>query len=136
MRALSRVVTLVYAKALPRFHTLTPQNEPLSGIPVHYYGCAHCDFIFTTRCDNWAKEDFNLNIYNDRYVEVDPYFVEVGPINQAKWSEQQYPLLKGLKILDFGPGTGFFASWLNSRRWDVSFYDPFCVDSVVPEQGT
>ena len=112
------------------------KNEPLSGIPVYYYGCSFCGFIFTTHCDGWTKEEFMQNIYNDRYVECDPDFVEKRPRLQAQGYERSFPGLRTLKILDFGAGHGLFGSYLNARGFDVTSYDPFYGDSVSPAPGS
>jgi hypothetical protein len=51
----------------------------LSGIPIYYYKCSACGFIFTDEFDGWDHEDFKLTIYNEGYIEVDPDCVSVRP---------------------------------------------------------
>ncbi|MCL2473468.1 MAG: class I SAM-dependent methyltransferase [Alphaproteobacteria bacterium] len=112
---------------LPQFN----KKEPLSGIPVYYYGCPSCDFIFTTHCDNWTQEEFVQNIYNDKYVECDPDFVKARPIASAQGFEKQFPHFKELKILDFGSGYGLFGDYLNERGFNITSYDPFYGESAA-----
>jgi SAM-dependent methyltransferase len=111
------------------------QKEPLSGIPVWYHGCSFCDFIFTTHCDNWTNEEFRQYIYNDKYIECDPDFVEKRQRLQAQGYEQRFPHFSKLKILDFGSGLGLFGSYLNDRGWDVTSCDPFFGDTASPAPG-
>ena len=108
------------------------KNEPLSGIPVYYHRCPSCDFIFTTHCDNWTPEEFRRNIYNDRYIECDPFFVESRPMGIAKWFETWFSPSEKLKILDFGSGGGMFGAYLNNQGFDVVSYDPFLQRQCSP----
>ena len=41
---------------------------PVSGIPIYYYRCPDCDFIFTTFFDDFTDEDMKAHIYNDDYL--------------------------------------------------------------------
>ncbi|MDR2862158.1 MAG: class I SAM-dependent methyltransferase [Syntrophobacterales bacterium] len=112
----------------PRFN----EKEPLAGIPVYYYGCPFCGFVFTTYCDSWTPEEFMGNIYNNRYAECDPDFIEKRPMLSALWFERQFLPHKELKVLDFGSGQGLFGTYLNARGFDVTSYDPFYGDDKPP----
>ena len=112
------------------------KKEPLSGIPVFYYGCPECNFIFTTHCDNWTQEEFLQNIYNDKYIECDPDFKEARPISTAKCYENQFPQFKKLKILDFGSGHGLFGKYLNEKGFNITSYDPFYGNNEIPKSNS
>src|SRR5260370_4121273 len=51
----------------------------VSGVPIYYYRCPACQFIFTTAFDHFTKEDFLRYIYNEEYLLVDPDYQEVRP---------------------------------------------------------
>ncbi len=98
-----------------------------SGIPVTYYRCPWCRFLFTRFFDDWSPEDFSRFIYNDDYIRVDGAYAADRP---AKDAETVAALLEGLpkdlRILDYGSGSGTFANRLAARGYtDVTSYDPF-----------
>jgi hypothetical protein len=47
-----------------------PNVLPVAGVPVYYYRCKECSFIFTTFFDNFSSEDFSKHIYNDQYILI------------------------------------------------------------------
>ncbi len=99
----------------------------LAGIPVTYYRCPWCRFLFTRFFDDWSPEEFGRFIYNDDYVRVDGAYVSDRPKKDA---EAVAALLDGLpkdlRILDYGSGSGIFGRELAARGYaDVSSYDPF-----------
>lgn len=112
------------------------EREPLSGIPVYYWACPFCDFIFTAHFDSWTNDEFMQNIYNDKYIECDPDFSGQRPLNLAMVYEQNHPRFRELKILDFGAGPGMFGAYLNERGFDVTSYDPFYGDTAPPPLGS
>ncbi len=99
----------------------------VAGIPVTYYRCPWCRFLFTRFFDDWSPEDFRRFIYNDDYLRVDGAYVADRP---RKVADVVSGLLEGLpknvRILDYGSGSGIFARELADRGYDnVTSYDPF-----------
>jgi len=45
---------------------------PVSEKLIPYWSCIECGFIFTNYMDAWLPEDFQREIYNDEYINVDP----------------------------------------------------------------
>src|SRR5438270_709952 len=48
------------------------QALPLSGVPIYYYRCADCLFLFATAFDRFTAQDFRHYIYNEEYLLIDP----------------------------------------------------------------
>jgi SAM-dependent methyltransferase len=98
----------------------------VSGVPIYYYRCPECRFLFTTAFDHFTRDDFLRYVYNEEYLLVDPdYRDERGRANAA--------LLTGLfsgarphRILDYGGGNGSLAHRLRGAGFpEVETYDPF-----------
>jgi len=106
------------------------------GIPVYYYRCVTCDFIFTNAFDEFSKNDFNKYIYNGDYILVDSEFKEERPKRNAKSISELLSANKNIHILDYGGGQGGFAEILKESGFtNVDTYDPFYgSDSVKPEK--
>lgn len=96
---------------------------PLSGQAVWYYRCPSCGFLFTPDFDDWSREDWLREIYNERYGEVDP--------DQADGSRARSNAVlvrsrthADHRILDYGGGDGTMARELvrlgraASSSWD------------------
>jgi 2-polyprenyl-6-hydroxyphenyl methylase/3-demethylubiquinone-9 3-methyltransferase len=56
---------------------------PLSGRPIYYRRCQQCAFTFAPEFRKWSDEDFLRDIYNDRYIDVDPDYVTTRPLTNA-----------------------------------------------------
>src|SRR5579864_7524503 len=54
-----------------------------SGIPVKYYRCRSCQFIFSNLIDDWTQEEIARFIYNDDYLKVDGEYVSARPLRTA-----------------------------------------------------
>ncbi len=105
---------------------LVPYFFGLSGIPVYYHRCIRCGFIFTRHFDNWSKEEFSRRIYNDDYIKVDGEYNNIRPKAMAQSFARAFPATKNMRVLDYGSGTGEFASLLRSLGFEhVESYDPF-----------
>jgi 2-polyprenyl-6-hydroxyphenyl methylase/3-demethylubiquinone-9 3-methyltransferase len=116
----------------PLFHVLDfhqnvhPFKLPISGIPIYYYRCKTCGFLFTTAFDQFTHEDFAKFIYNADYEMIDTaYHAE-----RAKYFRQfvlmNFAGAKGLRLLDYGGGNGKLAQLLRSFGYlSVDTYDPF-----------
>ena len=48
-------------------------------MPIYYYRCPACRFLFTTAFDDFSKEDFRRYVYNDEYLLVDPDYRKSAP---------------------------------------------------------
>lgn len=102
---------------------------PLSGIPIYYYRCPKCGFIFTRQFDLATEEEFKQRIYNDAYVTVDPDYAVIRPRANANTLAKQFAGSKeSLRILDYGGGNGELAHSLREQGFNATTYDPF-----VPE---
>ncbi len=98
----------------------------LSGIPVTYYKCQNCGFIFTDFCDDWTTEDFATFIYNSDYPLVDGEYTTTRPARMAGEMASFLADHRSARILDYGSGTGTFAEGLKERGFTaVENYDPF-----------
>jgi hypothetical protein len=102
-----------------------PYKYGILGIPVYYYRCGLCDFLFTDYFDDWSVEDFSKYIYNKDYIKVDPEYVTVRPLMEAEAVSRILPSLKTARILDYGSGNGAFLEALNNCGFiNVVGYDP------------
>jgi SAM-dependent methyltransferase len=110
----------------------TRPREPLSGVPIYYYRCPQCGFLFTTAFDDFTEDDLRREIYNQDYERFDPEYREARPRRQGAALAQLFASAKGLSILDYGGGTGWLARTLKESGFtNVQAYDPF-----VPEFAT
>jgi 2-polyprenyl-6-hydroxyphenyl methylase/3-demethylubiquinone-9 3-methyltransferase len=97
-----------------------------SGIPIYYYQCRECQFLFTTAFDHFTKEDFLRHIYNDEYILVDPDYKEYRPRVNAALLCKLFANEKPRRMLDYGGGEGLLASFLRTAGFpQVDTYDPF-----------
>lgn len=105
----------------------------ISGIPVVYYRCQNCKFVFTDFFDNWSKADFSRFIYNDDYGLVDP---DYGGVRAARTAGELSRLLAGCedaRILDYGAGAGHFAAEMRGLGFaEVASYDPYTMPERPP----
>ena len=102
-----------------------PYMFGLSGIPVYYYRCTDCEFLFTTFCDDWTAEDFRNFIYNDDYIKVDGDYAEARPRRDGKFFVELLRPYAGLSVLDYGGGAGVLAAVLRAEGIEADCYDPY-----------
>jgi 2-polyprenyl-6-hydroxyphenyl methylase/3-demethylubiquinone-9 3-methyltransferase len=103
----------------------------LRGIPIYYYRCPQCGFIFTTAFDHFSADDFKRSVYNDDYLAVDPDYREARPRGCAAFLGQLFPTIKPSMILDYGGGSGLLSQYLRGSGFPrADTYDPF-----VPEHA-
>ena len=109
---------------------------PLSGMPVYYFKCGRCGFIFTDQFDDFSFDDFKTQIYNEGYTAVDPDWEHIRPQEAARIIEHLFGKLKeSLHILDYGSGSGLFADQLNKLGFKhASSYDPFYPQETEPQR--
>lgn len=99
---------------------------PCCGIPVYYYRCPDCKFIFTAFFDSFSQADFERVIYNDDYLLVDPDYVSARPNANASLLQEAFSASKPNRLLDFGGGNGTLARLLVANGFaHVDCYDPY-----------
>lgn len=99
---------------------------PYSGVPIYYYECEACGFVFSRALDRWTDEQFAEYIYNEEYALHDPDYIEVRPKVQAEIISSFPSEIRNLTILDFGSGLGILERELKNRGFKhVDSYDPF-----------
>jgi len=98
----------------------------VSGVPIYYYRCTACWFLFTTAFDDFSTEDFRRHIYNDEYLLVDPDYRQIRPAGNATMLARLFPTARPRRVLDYGGGEGALAAALRAAGFpEVETYDPF-----------
>ncbi|HEX4329713.1 MAG TPA: class I SAM-dependent methyltransferase [Burkholderiales bacterium] len=116
----------------------TGYDEPLrdTGVPIAYYRCGHCEFLFTNAFDAWSAEDFRREIYNEDYAKLDPEFASDRPLACADLLSGMITSLKGkIRLMDYGGGEGAFARRMNEMGFEAYSYDPFFQGELLPREG-
>lgn len=99
---------------------------PPSGIPIYYYRCVRCSFVFATAFDRFGSSDFRRHIYNDDYAFVDPEYAFERPRSCAAMLCGLFGHERPGSILDYGCGTGRLVEFLRANGFpNVQGYDPF-----------
>ena len=97
---------------------------PYTGVPIYYLKCNNCGYLYTTDFDEWSKEDFKDNIYNDDYITVDPEYNGQRSINDANYCIDRLKISKDIDILDYGAGPAVLGRELNKHGYRVESWDP------------
>ncbi len=98
----------------------------ISGVPIYYYRCPACRFLFTTAFDDFSEEDFRRYVYNEEYALVDPDYRDERPRANAAMLSSLFATARPRRILDYGGGNGALAESLRAAGFpDVETYDPF-----------
>jgi hypothetical protein len=106
----------------------------LSGIPIYYFLCGDCGFCFAPEISAWSIEDFEKNIYNDAYKEVDPDYLMRRPrANYESLLSTFGNAPEKINHLDFGGGDGLLSKLLCESGWKSMSYDPFVNKDVKTE---
>ena len=95
-----------------------------SGVAIYYLKCNTCDHLFSTDFDDWDKEDFLDNIYNDDYILADPEYSGARSIRDVEWFTKSINNDKSLEILDYGAGPAVFGKELIKKGYKVDSWDP------------
>ena len=109
----------------------------LSGVPVWYYRCASCGFLFTPAMDSFSAADWQRFVYNDDYLQVDPDYAGAR-------AEANAPLVRSIaeqlgigdaqlavilmaerRWLDYGSGQGKLTDLLADLPVERAAWDPF-----------
>ena len=108
-----------------KFCGAEPYLHGFSGIPTFYYRCGNCECTFTDFFEQWSRDDFRRFVYNNDYILVDPDYARARPeATAAEWLIR-FDMLKDVRVLDYGAGSGVFAGAMNARGYNVASYDPF-----------
>ena len=103
----------------------SPIKVNLCGIPIYYYRCESCGFIFTCAFDAWGREEFSHFIYNQDYIHFDPDYREVRPQSNADLLQNHLKMDKHFDILDYGCGNGRMLEILRQNGYKIDGYDAF-----------
>ncbi|HEX4329714.1 MAG TPA: class I SAM-dependent methyltransferase [Burkholderiales bacterium] len=115
---------------------MTDLPRPEVGMPVAYYRCESCFFLFTNAFDAWGQEEFLRHIYNDEYTEIDPDFVTNRPWSCAQvLSGLLQPRKGAIRLMDYGGGRGTFARRMTELGFPTASYDPFFKGEMEPRAG-
>lgn len=109
----------------------------LSGMPVYYFRCRNCGFLFAPMFDTWSVDEFKQKIYNDEYESVDPDYKELRPKSNAMFLEQLFGSFKNdINHIDYGGGNGLLSSTLTTLGWKSGSYDPIInIDTDIRSYG-
>ncbi len=98
---------------------------PLTGMPVPYFRCQKCGFLFTDHCDDWSTEDFRRWIYNADYHKADPGWVDgMRAELSAELTRDVMVQLGATSTLDYGCHEGVLTRALRAKGWDADGYEP------------
>jgi len=97
-----------------------------SFVPVIYWQCRRCFFVFTNYFDEFSAEEWQAHIYNENYLSVDPDFqherplVNVRMLNSFLFGRKQHVI-----GLDYGAGNGRTALLMREAGWIYDSFDPY-----------
>lgn len=104
------------------------------GVPVYYYQCSHCQFLFTRAFDKWTVGDFNRHIYNKNYQVFDPDSLEIRPSSFYVFFQEVLSKHRGrIRGLDYGGGNGLLSRLMVDKGYDFSTWDPMEAEQTIPE---
>jgi len=97
-----------------------------TGITIGYFRCGACGFLFTPAFRDFTAKDWHDHVYNDRYIDADPPFLEERPLRDAEMcSLLLAPYKDEMEILDYGGGQGRLTEELKKRGFPhASSFDP------------
>lgn len=102
-----------------------------SGIPIYYFVCESCGFLFAPEFSSWPPQEFAKYIYNAQYVEMDPDYTGKRPRANAEGLLKVFPDATAIRHLDYGGGSGILSQTLAAGGWNSDTYDPFA-DRGIP----
>ena len=101
----------------------------VSGVPIYYYRCPACRFLFTTAFDHFTTDDFLRHVYNEEYHLVDPDYRDERGRGNAEMLAGLFSNPRPHRILDYGGGNGSLANRLLAAGFPrVETFDPFVPD--------
>lgn len=99
----------------------------LSGIPVWYYRCDECGFLFACQFDDWTREQWMSHVYGEGYESFDPDGEIRARANAPPlfdYLERRVARYGAQRVLDFGGGRGELVRLLRDRGVDAILWDP------------
>lgn len=97
----------------------------LSGVPIYYYRCPACRFVFTTAFDDFSKADFKHSSTTTSTSWSTPITGECAT-NNAQFLIGLFQESRPGRVLDYGGGQGVLADCLRNAGFpSVENYDPF-----------
>jgi SAM-dependent methyltransferase len=109
---------------------------PPAGRLVTYVICRACGFAWAPEFATWTPADFERDIYNAGYGEVDPDHRELRPRTNAETLLATFPdPHRPVRHLDYGGGAGRLGELLRAAGWDSASYDPFFSQEQVEPEG-
>ena len=100
---------------------------PPAGRLVQYLICQSCGFAWAPEFATWTPADFEREIYNAGYAEVDPDHLEIRPRASAETLLGSFPdPHRPARHLDYGGGAGRLSELLRQAGWDPFFSGPGC----------
>lgn len=99
---------------------------PEAGVPVEYYQCEECGFLFTDYFDDYSADDFKAKVYNDEYPVLDNGYQggRAGPMANALLLGFR-GRLQELTFLDYGCGTGVQTEVMRKFGANATGWDPY-----------
>jgi SAM-dependent methyltransferase len=106
---------------------------PPTGRMVEYVLCTGCGYSFAPMFASWSHADFQREIYNDQYVQVDPDYAGARARDNARFLNDTFGAhSKSFRHLDYGGGDGSLSRLLRRSHWRSKSYDPFVDHDVKP----
>jgi hypothetical protein len=104
-----------------------------SGVPIEYFRCESCEFLFTSSFDDWSNDDFAKYIYNSDYIKVDPGYDGSRAVDNSSTLVDILKDCRGKRILDYGSGFGGLKEEFKKHDFHrMENYDPYS-SPVKPE---
>jgi hypothetical protein len=110
---------------------------PLLGVPVWYYRCGDCRFLFTAQFDDFTDDEWRRHVYNDGYASVDPdsggtrasaNAVLVKSVSHSLGiigDGRPAIMIERSRTLDYGSGGGELSSLVAEPALEAAAWDPF-----------
>ena len=105
---------------------------PLIGTAATYLKCMQCGFLFAPYFDDWSKQQYLDNIYNEEYIKVDPEYDGTRSRRDANWFINNIQPKREQRILDYGAGNSIFEDELTKHGYYCRSWDPMW-NRVAPD---
>ena len=103
-----------------------------SGRPVYYAICGNCDFCHAPELYTWPLEEFERQIYNAGYVDVDPDYADARPRGNAAMLIGTFgSQARSIRHLDYGGGDGLLSKLMGEAGFASRSHDPFVNKDVA-----
>ena len=106
-----------------------------SFVPIVYWQCSRCFFIFTDYFDKFTAEEWRTYIYNEDYMSIDPDFQIERPLVNARMLRSfLFNKRDDVIGLDYGAGNGRTAFLMRERGWIYDSFDPYGYTDISPDR--